>query len=100
MKVLNILSFLFFSFSVLGQWVAYDSVGASVTTVRKAAFPDANTGYAICMENGSFDGRLVLNVTSPKQQQVINTQNWPEGFYIGSVETEKGERLHFKMQKK
>ena len=48
----------------------------------------------------SLEGRLVFHLPFPKQQQVINTQNWPEGFYTGVVETEKGERRHFKMQKK
>ncbi|MCH2023171.1 MAG: YCF48-related protein [Saprospiraceae bacterium] len=58
MKFLIILSSLFLSFSVFGQWVASDSLGPAVTSVRKGAFPSANTGYAICMENGGFDAAI------------------------------------------
>lgn len=45
------------------------------------------------------EGRLVFNLYSPKEQQVITTQNWPVGIYIGTVETETGALHYFKIQK-
>jgi len=53
MRLLTILSLLLLSFSLLGQWVSHDSVGATVNTISKISFPSANIGYAIGTESGT-----------------------------------------------
>ncbi len=58
MKQMIMLFLLFFSFSLLGQWIDHDSVGASVASVKKASFPVELTGYATGNENSNADGTV------------------------------------------
>lgn len=54
MRLLNIISLLFLSLSLFGQWISYDSVGTSVNAISKISFPNTTVGYAIGRENGAI----------------------------------------------
>lgn len=54
MRLINITLLLLLSFSLLGQWVPYDSVGTTVNTIDKISFPTANIGYALGVESGTM----------------------------------------------